>query len=72
MTLYLTGHTFWKFLALTMRTGGITIIIQSAAGIAIMGSEKINFLCYLKHISWFALHAYFADITTFFIKQHLL
>ena len=45
---YPTDHHFWQFLALTTGTGGSAIIIGSAAGVAAMGIEKINFMWYLK------------------------
>ena len=43
LEMYPTDHVFWKFLALSAGTGGSAIIIGSAAGVAVMGIEKINF-----------------------------
>jgi Na+/H+ antiporter NhaD/arsenite permease-like protein len=60
-------HPFWLFLALTTGTGGSAIIIGSAAGVAAMGLEKIDFVWYLKKISWLALVGYFAGILTFIL-----
>ncbi len=51
---------FWQFLAYTAGTGGSILIIGSAAGVAAMGMEKIDFIWYLKKISWIALLGYFA------------
>lgn len=51
---------FWEFLAYCAGTGGSILIIGSAAGIAVMGMEKIDFIWYLKHISIWALLGYFA------------
>ena len=51
---------FWSFLAYTAGTGGSILIIGSAAGVAAMGMEKINFIWYLKKISWLAAIGYFA------------
>jgi Na+/H+ antiporter NhaD/arsenite permease-like protein len=58
-------HVFWRFLALTSGTGGSAIIIGSAAGVAIMGIEKIDFMWYLKKISWLALAGFIAGVITF-------
>jgi Na+/H+ antiporter NhaD/arsenite permease-like protein len=57
---YPTDHVFWEFLAYTTGTGGSVLIIGSAAGVAVMGMEKIHFFWYLKKISWLALIGYFA------------
>jgi Na+/H+ antiporter NhaD/arsenite permease-like protein len=48
-------HKLWHFLAYSAGTGGSLLIIGSAAGVAAMGMEKINFMWYLKKISWIAL-----------------
>jgi len=48
LSVYPTDHPFWEFLALTTSTGGSAIIIGSAAGVAVMGIEQINFMWYLK------------------------
>jgi NhaD family Na+/H+ antiporter len=55
-----TDHRIWEFLAYCAGTGGSILIIGSAAGVAIMGMEKIDFLWYLKRISLLALLGYFA------------
>ncbi|MBP5583745.1 MAG: sodium:proton antiporter NhaD, partial [Bacteroidales bacterium] len=52
--------TFWHMLAYCAGTGGSILIIGSAAGVAAMGLEKIDFIWYLKHISWLALVGYLA------------
>ena len=54
--------TFWQMLAYCAGTGGSILIIGSAAGVAAMGLEKIDFIWYLKHISWLALIGYFAGV----------
>lgn len=64
---YPTDHYFWEFLAYTTGTGGSVLIIGSAAGVAAMGMEKIDFFWYLKRISWLALIGYFAGCATFLI-----
>lgn len=48
LSVYPTDHHFWEFIALTTGTGGSAIIIGSAAGVAAMGIEKIDFMWYLK------------------------
>ncbi|MDB9894477.1 sodium:proton antiporter NhaD [Reinekea forsetii] len=48
----------WEFLAFAAGTGGSCLIIGSAAGVAAMGMEKINFFWYLKKISPLALLGY--------------
>lgn len=53
-------HRIWEFLAYCAGTGGSILIIGSAAGVAVMGMEKIDFLWYLKRISLLALLGYFA------------
>ncbi|MBO6117103.1 MAG: sodium:proton antiporter NhaD [Bacteroidales bacterium] len=52
--------SFWEFLAYCAGTGGSLLIIGSAAGVAVMGMEKIDFVWYLKHISIWALLGYLA------------
>lgn len=52
--------TFWKLLAYCAGTGGSALIIGSAAGVAIMGLLKIDFIWYLKKITWLALAGYIA------------
>lgn len=66
---YPTNHPFWEFLALTTGTGGSMLIIGSAAGVAVMGIEKIDFVWYLKKISWLALTGYAGGILLFLLQQ---
>lgn len=65
MQTYPTDHYFWEFLAYSAGTGGSALIIGSAAGIAAMGMEKIDFFWYLKRISWLALAGYFAGAVVY-------
>lgn len=55
-----TDHRIWEFLAYCAGTGGSVLIIGSAAGVAVMGMEKIDFMWYLRRISLLALLGYFA------------
>ncbi|MBP9069230.1 MAG: sodium:proton antiporter NhaD [Bacteroidia bacterium] len=61
---YPTDHTFWELLAFTTGTGGSALIIGSAAGVAVMGLEKITFMWYLKKMSWLALAGFAAGVGT--------
>ncbi len=60
---------FWEFLAYCAGTGGSVLIIGSAAGVAIMGILKIDFIWYLKNISLLALLGYIAGAATYIFLQ---
>ncbi len=60
MTTFSTDHHFWLFLAYCAGTGGSILIIGSAAGIAVMGIQRITFGWYVKRFSFPALLGYFA------------
>lgn len=66
MNTYPQDHTFWEFLAYCAGTGGSCLIIGSAAGVAIMGILKIDFIWYLKRISLLALAGYLAGAGTYY------
>ncbi len=55
---YPPDHYFWELIAYCAGTGGSILIIGSAAGVAAMGIEKIDFFWYLKKISLAALIGY--------------
>lgn len=59
--------TFWELLAYCAGTGGSILIIGSAAGVAAMGIEKIDFIWYLKNISLLALIGYASGIATYYL-----
>lgn len=65
-------HYFWEFLAYTAGTGGSILIIGSAAGVAAMGMEKIDFIWYLKKISWLAFVGYLAGCVVFILQKMLM
>jgi Na+/H+ antiporter NhaD/arsenite permease-like protein len=69
---YPTDHFFWEFLAYAAGTGGSALIIGSAAGVAAMGMENINFFWYLKKISWLALIGYFSGILVYLLQYSLI
>lgn len=62
---FATNHPFWEFLAYCAGTGGSLLIIGSAAGVAVMGMEKIDFIWYLKKITLLALAGYIAGALVF-------
>jgi Na+/H+ antiporter NhaD/arsenite permease-like protein len=61
----------WEFLAYCTGTGGSILIIGSAAGIAAMGMEKLDFFWYIRKISWLALAGYFAGAMVYIIIEKL-
>lgn len=62
----------WTLLAYCAGTGGSILIIGSAAGIALMGMEKINFFWYLRQVSWIALFSYFVGIGVYLLQSFVL
>ena len=68
---YPTGHFFWEFLAYCAGTGGSCLIIGSAAGVAAMGLEKIEFFWYLRKIGWLAFLGYLAGVAVFLLQHQL-
>jgi Na+/H+ antiporter NhaD/arsenite permease-like protein len=63
---------FWEFLAYTAGTGGSMLIIGSAAGVAAMGLEKIDFIWYLKKISLLALLGYLAGAGVYYLQMQIM
>ena len=64
-----TDHHLWHYLAYTAGTGGSMLIIGSAAGVAAMGLEKIEFIWYLKRIGWLALIGFLAGAAVFILMS---
>ena len=64
---YQMDHMIWEYLAYCAGTGGSILIIGSAAGVAVMGMEKIDFIWYLKRISLLATLGYFAGAIVYLI-----
>lgn len=58
---------FWEFLAYCAGTGGSCLIIGSAAGVAAMGLEKIDFIWYMKKMSILALMGYFSGAIVYIL-----
>ena len=69
---YPANHFIWGFLAYCAGTGGSILVIGSAAGVAAMGLEKIDFIWYLKKISLLALVGYLAGAAAYLIQHALL
>ncbi len=63
---------FWQLLAYCAGVGGSILIIGSAAGVVVMGLEKITFAWYCKHISLLALLGYFSGIITYVVQNAIL
>ena len=62
----------WEFMAYCAGTGGSILIIGSAAGVAVMGMEKIDFMWYVRKISFTALIGYFAGVLAYLLIYGLI
>lgn len=60
---------FWQLLAFCAGVGGSMLIIGSAAGVVVMGLEKITFGWYMKRISWIAFIGYVAGILAYWVEK---
>jgi len=69
---FMVDGQFWQFLAYCAGTGGSILIIGSAAGVAAMGLEKIDFIWYMKKISFLALIGYLAGAAVYILQMQLL
>ena len=69
---FVVDGTFWEFLAYCAGTGGSILIIGSAAGVAAMGMEKIDFIWYLKKISLLALAGYLAGAGVYYLQMTIM
>lgn len=63
---------FWQLLAYCAGVGGSMLIIGSAAGVVVMGLEKITFGWYMKKITWIAFVGYIAGILIYWVERTLL
>ena len=63
---------FWQLLAYCAGVGGSMLIIGSAAGVVVMGLEKISFGWYMKKITWVAFSGYLAGILIYWLERTLL
>jgi Na+/H+ antiporter NhaD/arsenite permease-like protein len=65
-------HTLWVYLSYCAGTGGSLLIIGSAAGVAVMGMEKIDFVWYLKKITPYALLGYLAGAGVYVLMDKFI
>ena len=63
---------FWQLLAYCAGVGGSMLIIGSAAGVVVMGLEKITFGWYMKKITWIVFVGYLAGILTYWVEKAFL
>lgn len=63
---------FWQLLAYCAGVGGSMLIIGSAAGVVVMGLEKITFGWYMKHISWIAFVGYLVGILCYYLQRVII
>ena len=71
LTDYPADSFLWEFMAYCAGTGGSILIIGSAAGVAAMGLEKIDFIWYMKKISFLALLGYFGGAIFYIVEYQL-
>lgn len=67
-----TDSKLWHFIAYSAGTGGSMLIIGSAAGVAAMGMERIDFIWYFRKITWLAAVGFVAGAITFLILHPLI
>ena len=72
MTTYPMDHWMWQFMAYCAGVGGSGLIIGSAAGVAVMGMEKIEFGWYLRKISLWAILGYTAGAVVYLVMRGLV
>ena len=63
---------FWQLLAYCAGVGGSMLIIGSAAGVVVMGLEKITFGWYMKKVTWIVFVGYLAGIFTYWLEKTFL
>jgi Na+/H+ antiporter NhaD/arsenite permease-like protein len=60
---------FWQLLAYCAGVGGSMLIIGSAAGVVVMGLEKITFGWYMKRITWVAFVGYLSGMLIYWLER---
>lgn len=63
---------FWQLLAFCAGVGGSMLIIGSAAGVVVMGLEKITFGWYMKKITWIAFVGYLSGILVYWAQRTII
>jgi NhaD family Na+/H+ antiporter len=69
---YPVDSTLWQMLAYCAGTGGSVLIVGSAAGVAFMGMEKVDFMWYLRKISFCALCSYLSGMAVYLLQEYLI
>ena len=64
--------SLWHFIAYSAGTGGSMLIIGSAAGVAAMGMERIDFIWYFKNIAWLAFLGFISGAIVFMVLSPLI
>ena len=72
MSTHPTDSFLWEFLAYSAGTGGSILVIGSAAGVAAMGMEKVDFIWYLRRFSLLALLSYLAGAGVYIVQNEIL
>jgi len=72
MAHFMQDGVFWQFLAYCAGVGGSMLIVGSAAGVVVMGLERINFMWYLTRITWLALAGYLAGAGVYILQNIVL
>ncbi len=67
-----TDSVLWHFIAYSAGTGGSMLIIGSAAGVAAMGMEKIDFIWYLKKVAWLAFAGFIVGAGVFLLLERVI
>jgi len=67
--IYAVDGSFWQLLAYCAGVGGSMLIIGSAAGVVVMGLEKITFGWYMQRISWIVFLGYVAGILVYALEK---
>ena len=67
-----TDSVLWHFIAYSAGTGGSMLIIGSAAGVAAMGMERIDFIWYLKKITWLAFIGFILGAGVFLLIERVI
>ena len=71
-SLFPTDHMIWEYLAYCAGTGGSILIIGSAAGVAVMGMEKVDFIWYVKKVSLLATLGYLAGAMVYLVQHAVM
>lgn len=69
---FATDGIFWQLLAYCAGVGGSLLIIGSAAGVVVMGLEKISFGWYMKRASWIAFVGYIVGILSYYVIREFI